>query len=319
MRPRSRALRPDLPPRLRSLIASALELNPTRRPAAADLCEALRAPLHRRVRRTATPEAAPIRRPVPAAATLAYAADHVGPAAAGALWTAWASSTLPFYPSGWPLGLTALNIVLGLAAPRVALPFALLVTVFPLANISIGLAVLFAVVGALWVAVSWRDPRGAIVAVVGPLLWPISALALMPLIAQLARSPLRRAVQTASALLLAASVAAIDHRPLPFSGGGAVSGVELAGIKDPLRVAALLGHVVVVHASLAAEIGVLALAAVALPSLRDRGREVALLAGAVLVAATVLVAPQASMIPFILAGALTAAVLVALPLAGQRD
>jgi hypothetical protein len=251
-------------------------------------------------------------------ATAQRVADRFAPAGAAAVWTGWVTTTLPFYPAGWPLGLTVLTAALGLVMPSAALPFALLVTVFPLANVSIGLALVFAAIGVLWTAASWRDPRGATVAAAGPLLWPIAALALLPLVAQLARNPLRRALQTLSAVALAASVAVTEHRSLPFSGSATpLGGAAVAGVKDPFRVASVIARMLGSHPALIGEAGVLALAAIALPLARGRGRWVAVLAGALLATAGALVAPHAAILPFAAAGVITAAALIALPRAAE--
>ncbi len=60
------------------------------------------------------------------------ARERVAPAVAAAAWTGWVAWALPFYPPGWPLGLTIATGALGLAFPRVALAFAFAVTFFPL-------------------------------------------------------------------------------------------------------------------------------------------------------------------------------------------
>ena len=65
---------------------------------------------------------------------------------------------------------------LGFAAPRAGLLFALAVAFFPLANISLGLAAVYAVLAAGWAALSWRDARAGLLLAVGPLLAPIAAL-----------------------------------------------------------------------------------------------------------------------------------------------
>ena len=93
--------------------------------------------------------------------------------------------------------LAAAGAALGFAAPRAGLLFALAVAFFPLANISLGLAAVYAVLAVGWAALSWRDARAGLLLAVGPLLAPIAALTLIPLAAQVARGRARRAAQAA--------------------------------------------------------------------------------------------------------------------------
>ena len=238
------------------------------------------------------------------------------PAGPAALWTGWVTSTLPFYPAGWPLGLTVAAGLLGVGLPRFAFPFALAVSVLPLANISLGLAALFALVAAAWVGFSWNDPRGNAVVVAGPLLGPLSALALLPLLAGLSRHPLRRALQTLS-VFVAATVAAIDHRALPFEGRATPIRLGIAGVKSPLAAAAALAHVVAGERVLLEEGAVLALAAVAVPYLWRRGPLVGALSGGSLLCATAQLIPSAPLVPLIAVCALSAGVLAIAPRRAQ--
>ena len=91
------------------------------------------------------------------------------------------------------------------AAPRAGLAFALAAGFFPLANISLGLAIVYGVLAVCWLALSWRDARAGLLLVAGPLLAPLAALGLFPLAAQFARGRVRRAVQAGAAVLLARS------------------------------------------------------------------------------------------------------------------
>ena len=83
---------------------------------------------------------------------------------------------------------------------------------FPLANISLGLAAVYAVLAAGWTALNWQDARAGLLLAVGPLLAPIAALTLIPVVAQVARGRVRRAAQAAAAVLLAALVAGLRAR-----------------------------------------------------------------------------------------------------------
>src|SRR5207245_105397 len=80
-------------------------------------------------------------------------------------------------------------------SPRIGLLYTLTVAFFPLANISLGLAIVYAALAAAWIALSWRDARAGLLLAVGPLLAPVAALALLPLAAPLARGRMRRALQ----------------------------------------------------------------------------------------------------------------------------
>lgn len=303
-------LRPDLPVALRESLARALHLDPTRRPHATELAAELRAEPRKRRRQPGTAVRGHAAPAVPSRARLLETVDsRLLPGAAAAAWTGWVASTIPFYPPGWPLGLTIATAATGLAFPQAAFPLALVVTFFPLANISLGLALLFAALAVLWTAFTWRDPRGNTVLVAGPLLGPVAALALIPLVAQLARGGIRRGVQAAAAVLLAVAVAGLARERLPFDGTVPPRGLGIAGSNRPTAVAYALWRALDQHPIVLAEAGALAVAAVALPYVRGRGPWTAAAAGAALLAATALIAPAAALVPLIVAAWLTAAVL----------
>jgi len=296
-------LRPDLSEHLRQTVASALFVNPQRRPTAEKLARELRALPKRRRSGGGSKPSAPVRvRP-------AAVAERVLPAALAGLGAGWVASQLPFYPAGWPLGLAAAAAVLGFAAPRIALLFALAVAFFPLANISLGLAAVFAVLAAAWVALTWRDARAGLLLAAGPLLAPVAGLALLPLAAQLAHGRLRRAAQVAAAVLLAALVAGLRRVPLPFDGSTPPLGLGIAGSSRPTAVAEALWHQLGLHPVLVAEALLLAAAAALLPAVRGRGPWAAAGFGAALLAATALAAPAAALLPLIAASWLTAGTL----------
>ena len=102
------------------------------------------------------------------------------PAAASGLFAGWAAARLPFFPAGWDVGLAVAAAVVTLLRPRAGLALALAVPVFPLGNVSAGLAVLYVVVAASWLALSWSDPRSGLFLVAGPLLAPLGALGAAP-------------------------------------------------------------------------------------------------------------------------------------------
>jgi hypothetical protein len=309
-------VRPDLPPALHEAVDGALHPDPARRPPAARLATELRGESRKRRR---TPGQAEHREPAePAGARLARAArERVAPAVAAAAWTAWVAWALPFYPAEWPLGLTIAAAATGLLFPRAALAFAFGVSFFPLWNISLGLAILFGVLGAAWVGLTWSDPRGNLALVAGPALGPIGALALLPLAAQLARGPARRAVQAAAGALLAVLVAGLRGHTLPFDGSSPPLGLGIAGSDRPGAVAWALGGQLSAHPVALGQAAVLAAAAVAIPYLRGRGPWPAALAGVTLLAATGLGAPAAPFLPLAAAAWVTAVVLVGVPRAAS--
>ena len=88
--------------------------------------------------------------------------ERVLPAALAGLATGWVASRLPFYPPGATLGLAGTAAALGFTAPRAGLAFTLVAAFFPLANISLGLGLLFAAVAVVWLALTWRDPRAGL-------------------------------------------------------------------------------------------------------------------------------------------------------------
>ena len=94
-------IRPDLPKSLRETICSALVENPSRRPTAAELAEALRNRLRKGRRKG---PGMPVVPPRPRVGELPGRAVPAALAAAVAGWTA---AELPFYPAHWPIGLAA--------------------------------------------------------------------------------------------------------------------------------------------------------------------------------------------------------------------
>ena len=302
------SLRPDLPAHVLETVASALLVNPQRRPGAERLAEELRSlPKRRRKKAGGSKPAAPAR---PSAAAVA---ERALPGALAGIASGWVALRLPFYPAGWPLPLAAAAAALGFAAPRAGLLFALTVAFFPLANISLGLAVVYALVAAAWVALTWKDARAGLLLAAGPLLAPLAALALVPLAAQLARGRARRAATAAAAVLLAALIAGVRKAPLPFDGSMPPLGLGVAGSSRP----AAVGHAIAAQASahpvLLAEAAILAAAAAFLPHVRRKGPWPAVIFGTALLAATALAAPAAAVLPLIAAAWVTAAALALEP------
>ncbi|HEY2935789.1 MAG TPA: serine/threonine-protein kinase [Gaiellaceae bacterium] len=281
------AQRPDLPQALLVFVDAALALDPARRPRAAELAEGIRHSYRaRRGRKPAAParaRAKPILRapriPVP---------DRAPSAALAAVAAGWTASALPFFPGHFPLGLAALAAGLTLVRERLGLAAALAVPLFPLGNISLGLAIVYAAAAVVVLALAWREPRAGLFVALGPLLAPVAALGLLPLAAQTVRSPVRRAVATASAVLLAAVVAGVRHASLPFTEAAPPLGLGLAASDSPTAVGSELWRVLAAHPALGIEALVLAAAAAAIPFARGRGLWGIAGLGAALLAATVL-------------------------------
>jgi Protein kinase domain len=297
------SLRPDLSPHLLETVASALLVNPQRRPAAEKLARELRnLPRRRRPARPSRPKLPP--RPVPGSL-----GTRVLPGALAGIASGWVALRLPFYPPGSPAPIAAVGALLGFTMPRAGLLFALAVAFFPLANISLGLAIVYAACAAAWTALTWKDARAGLLLAAGPVLAPVAALALVPLAAQLAHGRARRAAQAFAAVLVAAVVAGLRKVPLPFDGSAPPLGLGVAGSTRPTAVADALWSQLAQHPAICAEAVVLAAAAALLPSARRGGPWVAASFAAALLAATALTAPQAAVLPLVAAAWVTAAAL----------
>ncbi len=288
--PALESMRPDLPRTLLSAVGRALDLEPGRRPAAAALAGSLRLAGRKRRRRTgggrtlAVPAVVP--RLVPAALAGVVAA-----------WTAWA---IPFYPSGWAVGFGALAFGGVLLDTRVGVALALAVPILPLGNYALGAAALYTFVAAALLAVSWREPRSAPLFALGPLLAPLSALGLLPLATLGLRSPLRRGVQVAVAVMTAGIVAGIRGAPLPF-GGERAPAFRAAASGDPLHVASALWQALASRPAVGVEALVLSAVAVLLPFARERGLWAVALLGAIFLAAALLLVPTVAAAPLVVA------------------
>jgi hypothetical protein len=306
--PRLETLRPDLPEHVLQTVASALLSSPQRRPGAERLAQELRSLPKRRKRKQGGSKPT-----MPARASAGAVAERLLPGALAGLTSGWVATRLAFYPAHWPLGLAATAAALGFAAPQAGLVFALAVAFFPLANISLGLALVYAVLAAGWTALTWKDARAGLLLAAGPLLAPLAALGFVPLAAQLARGRTRRAATAAAAVLLAAVVAGLRRAPLPFDGSTPPLGLGVAGSNRPTAVAHAFWAQLAAHPVLLAEAAVLAAGAALLPHLRRRGPWPAVLFGAAFLAATALIAPAAAVLPLVAAAWLTAAALALEP------
>jgi hypothetical protein len=284
------SVRPDLPKPLLAAVGRALDVNPARRPDAASLAGSLRLAGRKRrggkgTRRTlAVPAVVP--RLVPVALATAF--------------TLWTALALPFYPRGWPFALAAVSAAAAFVHPRLGLAFALLVPVLPLGNFALGAAALYVVLALCLLVVCWREAQHGLLFVLGPLLAPLAALGLLPLGAQIVRSPVRRGVQVAAAVLVAGVVAGVRGASLPFDGSAAPD-LGVAANGDPFTVTGALWHALTASPALAVEAVVLAAVAVLLPYTRARGLWPVALLGAGFLAAALLAVPTVAAAPLVVA------------------
>ena len=291
--------RPDLPDALVKLVARATALEPARRPAAVRLAAGVRHSVE-----TPRKRRAPKRREQHPQRPLPDVHKITAPLLAAAV-TGWSTAALPFFPNGWPLGLATLAAGLTALRPRAGLALALAAPVFPLGNISQGVALLYAAAAAVWLALSWRSPREALLPAIGPLLGLVSLLALLPLLLGTVTSTTRRALYAGTAVVLAAIVAGIRRSPLPLTGDGPPL-VPLAGLNGPREAARRLLDAV--PSVLVFELLVLAIAAAALPYVARRGPWPLAGFGAALMAALLLPDPRIAALPTIAAVWLTCGV-----------
>jgi hypothetical protein len=317
-------LRPDLPKPLLAAVDRSLSPDAARRPSALELAHALRSGAAARRRRSRPSAQAdrwrglggtgrfPRRRALPNALVHKELA-HVAGAAQAAVFAGWSALALPFFPTGWWVGIGLLAGAVTFVRARLGLAAALAVPVLPLGNISFGLAVAYGIVALAWLVLAAGEPRWGLVAALGPLLGPVAALGLLPLACLGLRSPVRRAIQCVTGVLLAAVAAGLAHDPLPFTGARPPLGLGVAGADDPFAVGGSLLRAALAQQALATEALMLAAVAVVLPVAAGRGRWGAAAAGAFLVAGTLLAVPGAAALPLVLAGWAIAVVLTLRP------
>ena len=293
-------LRPDLSKLLLHAVDRSLSLSPARRLSAAELARRLREaalPPHRR--RSRSGELAP-----------RFPAKRAGAAALATGFTAWTAASLPFYPPGWTVPLALSAGAAAAARPGLGLVLALAVPVFPLGNVSLGMALLYGVVATAWALACRREPHVGLLFALGPALAAFAALGLMPLASAAVRAGPRRAAQAALAVLAAGLVAGVRHIGLPFTGARPPLGLGVAGAVDPFDVAGSLVRAAAAQPALLIEAGILAAVAYAVPLARARGRWGAAALGGAMLAFTILSVPSAHVIPLVAAAWLTAAAVV---------
>jgi eukaryotic-like serine/threonine-protein kinase len=301
--------RPDLPRPLVAAVDRALHTTPARRPAAgklaAELRAALAAPRRERPQRKRPPRPA-TRRTAPLEARLAPAAAcGIAAAAGGAL--------LPFWPPVLLAGLALAAAGASLRSPRIGLALALAAPVFPFGNVALGAALLYVALAVGWLALTWRDARAGLAFCAGPLLAPIGALALLPVVAQPARGWVRRAAHAGVAVLAAALVAGLRDRPLPLT-GDKVGDLGVAASEQPSEVGAALLDVLASNPALVTTAIALGAAAALLPTARAFGPWGIAGLGAGQLVVILLAAPSISWVPVVLG---TCALYGALALAGE--
>jgi eukaryotic-like serine/threonine-protein kinase len=262
--------RPDLPRRVVTAIERALAPDPASRPRASELAVELRNALRPVERKL--PAQPP--RAVPKARVLvppAELADRVAASALAAVTAALAATLLPFWPASLAAAIAVAAAVAGLFRPRLALAIALGAAVFPLGNEARGAAVLYGMLAIAWLALTWRDPRRGLLFVCGPLLAPVGALALAPLVAQVTRGPVRRGLQASAAVLAAAFVAATSGGSIPFARGHAAE-LHVTPAYSPGQVATALETTLTGLPFLVLACVLAGAAAIALPYARTRSR-----------------------------------------------
>jgi hypothetical protein len=298
--------RPDLQRALCAAVDGMLSLDPGRRPDARRAALLLRTAWERR---NARPRASTSR------TTLA---DRAGPAGLAALYAAGATLVLPFFPAGWSFLLGALALAATLASPRAGLALALAVPVLPLGNVSLGLALAYVPLAAAWLLLFARDTRSALLFVLGPLLAPVHALALVPVLVARARGALRRAVLAAVAVAASLAFAGLTRSPLPLTGDAPPLGLGLAGTESPHEAGALLAAAASAQPGLLLEALVFAFAAATVAPARRRGLwGVAVWGSAFLAAALLVPGGGVEVWPLVL-GIWAAALLLGVPLLARR-
>ena len=254
------SVRPDLPRQLTDAVARATAVDPARRPSAVQLADRLRTALETRERKRSRATRAlpmpPVRRVLAGAAATAF----VG----------WTAATLPFYPAGWSWGLAALAGVLAVLKPRLGLAAALGLAVLPLGNVSLGLAVVYAVVATAWLAATWNRSEEGLYPLAGAILAPVGMALMLPAALLPVRRAVWRAVFGAAGVLLAGIAAGVSGATLPLSSRGPAE-LALRGSDAPGAVAGALTDALTARPELLlAAVAVAALAAF-LPPAAARG------------------------------------------------
>ena len=213
--------RRGLPRRLVTAVDAALAIDPSRRPNAADLAAELR-----NAARKPESRAPRDKRRVEVEESVAPARVHarrVLPVVLGVVTAVLGATFLPF----WPPELVALLVIAtGLACwldPRLGLALALAIPIFPLGNVAVAVASVYAVFAAGWLAVNWRDARHGLWFVAGPLLATVGLLPLVPLVLFPVRNTARRAAHGVLAVFSTVLLGAVASGEVPVAGGASAS------------------------------------------------------------------------------------------------
>jgi hypothetical protein len=275
-------LRPDLPKALLAAVDRALDLDPAKRPRAGRLARLLRS-----TQRTRSS----------AAASLSLLERRLLPSALAGAYAGAAAALIPFYPGGAAPVLGMIAAALTFLRPRLGVALALAVPVLPLGNVALALAVVYSALAFAWLVLHTREPERAVLVGLGPLLGPVAALGLLPLLLRNGRSASLRALDAGVAVVLATTVAALHRSPVALG---------IPGSRDPIAAAEALGRALP-HPTLAVAL-VVAVAAATLPLAERRGTwGLAFWGGALLLAALLPIAP----VPVVVACWLTVGTLAA--------
>jgi hypothetical protein len=258
--PRLEAIRPDLPRHLTEAVARATAVDPEKRPSAVHLADRLRSTLDERERRRKRTSRGAAAQPPRRAIAAAGAAVFVG----------WTSAALPFYPAGWGLVLAGVAGALSAVRPRLGLAVALGAAVLPLGNLSLGLAVVYALAASAWLLVTWRRSDEALYPLAGPALAPLGLTLLLPAVLLPVRRAAWRAAFAAGAVLLAAAAAGLRGTPLPLSDREAAP-ADLDGLAGTGAVASTLLHSLAARPELLLAAAITAGLAALLPLAARRG------------------------------------------------
>ena len=286
--------RRDLPERLVAAVDGALSVDPARRPTAAGLSKALRQAWMERAPRRDRPKTKIRIEPRTVFA-------RSGAPALAALAAGWTAAALPFYPARWPLLLAAVAAALTAARARLGLAFTLAVPVFPLGNVSSGLALAYAGLAIVWLALMWGDPRRGLLFASGIVLGPIGLLGLVPLAVLHVSNTVRRATLALAAVLLAGVAAGVHGSAIPFS-GAAAGALGVSGSEHPVGVLKAVWQWLLENPALGIEALLFAVAAGALPHVVRRADLSIAAFAAVLLTATLLAAPRAGSVPLVCTG-----------------
>jgi hypothetical protein len=230
----------------------------------------------------------------------------VGLAATVAGWTA---SSLPFYPDGAPWVLALAAAALTLLRDRAGLVLTLAVPVLPLGNVSTGLALAYGAAAVAWIVLMWRDARRALLFAAGPLLAPVAAVGLLPLLLLTVGNPLRRLALAAAGALTAVLVASVGGGSLPFTDEPAPTSLPLDQTTSAARAASTVLDVLSRHPGVLLEAGIVAAGALVLPFVARRGYWTISGYGAAVIAASLLSAQDVAAVPVVVSTWITCVVL----------